>query len=138
VVHVLVRPAVSRGALISLVLAAPAAGAQRLLAGSSTDGDPSNWTMVAMLIIIAAYLWGGAAAGRRAPHAPFVNGACATSAAFIVVQSIGAILRLVAGDGVSVLGMVFNLLLAATFGVVGAGIGTWRGTLNEGDGESAG
>ena len=46
--------------------------------------------------------------------------------AFVVVQVIFGIVRLAQGDGLSPIGLIFNGLLAATIGVVGAGIGVWR------------
>ncbi|MEK9580536.1 MAG: hypothetical protein VW037_08525, partial [Acidimicrobiaceae bacterium] len=54
------------------------------------------------------------------------NGATATLSAFVVVQVIFGIVRLAQGDGLSPIGLIFNGLLAATIGVVGAGIGVWR------------
>ncbi len=131
-------PAVRRGAIICLVIAAPAAVVQRLLADDDGGTDQSNWVFVALLAIVVAYLVGGAVAGRRSPSAPFINGATATLSAFLVVQVIAGIVRIVQGDGLSLVGIVFNALLAATIGVVGAGFGIWRGTLEDGGGEPAG
>jgi hypothetical protein len=119
--------AVRHGALICLVIAAPAAVVSSLLADDDSGGtDQSNWVFVALAAVVIAYLAGGAAAGRRATAAPFVNGATATLSAFVVVQVIFGIVRLAQGDGLSPIGLIFNGLLAATIGVVGAGIGVWR------------
>ena len=99
-----------------------------LLADDDSGGgtDQSNWVFVALAAVVIAYLAGGAAAGRRATAAPFANGATATLSAFVVVQVIFGIVRLAQGDGLSPIGLTFNGLLAATIGVVGAGIGVWR------------
>jgi hypothetical protein len=120
--------AVRRGALICLVIATPAAVISSLLSDDDSAGstDQSNWVFVALAAVVIAYLTGGAAAGRRATAAPFANGATATLSAFVVVQLIFGIVRLAQGDGLSPLGLIFNGLLAATIGVVGAGIGVWR------------
>ena len=120
--------AVRRGALTCLVIAAPAAVISSLLANddSGDSTDQSNWVFVALAAVVIAYLAGGAAAGRRATTAPFANGAAATLSAFVVVQVIFGIVRLAQGDGLSPIGLIFNGLLAATIGVVGAGIGVWR------------
>ena len=118
--------AVRRGAIVCVLIAAPAAVISRLLAGDDTSTDQSNWVFVALLAIVVAYVVGGATAGRSAPEAPFVNGAAATLAAFVVVQAIGGVIRIVQGDGLSPLGIIFNALLAATIGVVGAGLGASR------------
>ena len=118
--------AVRRGAIICLIIAAPAAVIQRLLADDDGGTDQSNWVFLALLAIVAAYLVGGSIAGHLAPDAPFMNGAAATLAAFVAVQVIGGVIRLAQGDGLSPVGIVFNALLAATIGVVGAGIGVSR------------
>lgn len=131
-------PAVQRGALLCLVIATPAAVVSRLFADDEGGTDQSSWVFLALLVIVVAYLIGGAAAGRRAISAPFVNGAAATLAAFVVVQVIGGVIRLVQGEGLSPVGIIFNALLAATIGVVGAGIGVWRGTMGNGGGEPTG
>lgn len=130
--------AIRRGAIVCLVIAAPAAVISRLLADDDGGTDQSNWVFVALLAIVVAYLVGGALAGRRAPGAPFVNGAAATFSAFLIVQVIGGVVRLAQGDGLSPLGIVFNGLLAATIGIVGAGIGVSRGKMESGGGEPTG
>lgn len=131
-------PAIIRGAIVTLLLAGPAAAALWTVSDRQSDDDPSNWVMLALVVIVVAYLAGGAAAGRRALAAPLMNGAAATSLAFIFVQGIGVAIQVSSGDGVSVLGLIFNFMLAAAIGVVGAGIGSWRGRLDVGDGEPAG
>lgn len=118
--------AVQRGALLCLVIATPAAIVSRLLADDDAGTDQSNWVFLALMVIVIAYLVGGAAAGKRVETSPFLNGAAATLAAFVVVQVIGGVIRLFQGEGLSPVGIVFNALLAATIGVVGAGIGVWR------------
>ena len=119
-------PAVRAGALICLVIAAPAAIVSRLLADDDGGTDQSNWVFVALLVIVVAYLVGGGVAGRRSPDAPFVNGAAATFAAFVAVQVVGGVVRVIQGDGLSPIGIIFNGLLAATIGIVGAGIAASR------------
>ncbi|MEM8708058.1 MAG: hypothetical protein AAGE98_16465 [Actinomycetota bacterium] len=120
--------AVQRGALLCLVIATPAAVISRLLTDDGDEATTSNWVFVALLAIVVAYLVGGAAAGRRATVAPFFNGAVATLSAFLVVQVIAGVIRVVQGDSISPIGVIFNALLAATIGVVGAGVGMWRAT----------
>lgn len=123
-----------------LVLAVPAAIASSLLADDSGSTDQSNWVFVALLVIVVAYLLGGGQAGRLAPRSPFVNGAAATFLAFSLVQTVGIVLRLFRGDDISIVGIVFNGLLAASFGTVGAWFGARRATstLAAGGGEPAG
>lgn len=132
------------GALWCLVIAVPAAVVTSVLADNGST-DQSNWVFLALLAIVVAYLLGGAQAGMRALDAPFLNGATATFAAFAVVQTVGVVLRLIRGDDISIIGIVFNGLLAASFGTVGAWFGARRGnrepsadSLATGGGEPAG
>ena len=65
------------------------------------------------------------------PNGRNINDNCGTThleslAAFVVVQVVAGVIRIVQGDGLSPIAIVFNALLAATIGVVGAGIGAWR------------
>lgn len=129
--------AIRAGSLVCLLIAAPAAIIVNILAdGGGTD--QSNWVYLAFIAIIAAYILGGAQAGRRALEAPFVNGATATFTAFLVVQVVGGIVRVARGDSISPVALIFNALLAASIGAVGAWFGAQRGTLETGGGEPAG
>jgi putative membrane protein (TIGR04086 family) len=119
------RSAVLIGAVSCLVIAVPAAVVTSVLADDGST-DQSNWVFLALLAIVAAYLLGGAQAGARALDAPFLNGAAAGFAAFAVVQTVGVVLRLVRGDDISLIGIIFNGLLAASFGTVGAWFGARR------------
>ena len=116
------RSVVLAGAMMTLLIAVPAA---IVTAWLSDDGatDDSNWTLLALLAIVIAYLLGGALAGRAVPTAPFTNGAAATLLAFLVVQAFAIALRLARGDDVNLIALVFNGLLAASFGTVGAWFG---------------
>ena len=108
-----------------LVVSVPAAVVQAAL--RTGDGDEqSRWVHLTLLAIVVAYVIGGAVAGRMAPAAPMINGAAATVAAFVVVQSVAGIIRIAAGDGINPLALMFNVLLAASIGTVGAGIGAYR------------
>lgn len=117
------RSVVFAGAMITLIIAVPAALLSGLLSNDGGGTDQSNWVYLALLAIIVAYLLGGALAGRAIPTAPFINGAAATLLAFTIVQGIGIILRLSRGDGVNIIALIFNGLLAASFGTVGAWLG---------------
>ena len=128
--------AVTAGAVACLIITAPAAVIQASLSDGS-GADQSNWVYLTLLAIVVAYLLGGAVAGRvasagrnRSPvaggvvtEAPMINGAAATVTAFAVVQFVGAVVRIAGGDGINPLALVFNALLAAAIGTVGAGIG---------------
>jgi len=116
--------AIRAGTAICLVVSVPAAVAQAALAGSDA-GEQSNWVHLTLLAIVVAYLVGGAVAGRIATAAPMINGAAATVTAFAVVQLVAGVVRISAGDGINPLALIFNVLLAASIGTVGAGIGAY-------------
>ena len=116
--------AIRAGTAICLVVSVPAAAAQAALADSDA-GEQSNWVYLTLLAIVVAYLLGGAVAGRIATAAPMINGAAATVTAFAVVQLVAGVLRIAAGDGINPLALIFNVLLAASIGTVGAGIGAY-------------
>ena len=114
--------AIRAGAAVCLVVTVPAAVAQAILADGD-GGEQSNWVYLTLSAIVVAYLVGGAVAGRTATAAPMINGAAATVAAFAVVQLVAAVIRVAGGNGINPLALVFNVLLAASIGTVGAGIG---------------
>ena len=132
------RNVVLAGAMLCTLIAVPAAVVQGILADDDAGTDQSGWVYVALVAIVVAYLLGGALAGRQVPTAPFVNGAAATTLAFVAIQTVGTIVRLVRDDGFpSIAGIVFNALLAASIGAIGAGWGARRATMG-GDGELPG
>ena len=110
------------GALMCMVIAVPAVLDIAALTDDG-DGDPSNWVFLALLAVTIAYLLGGALAGRAVPHAPFINGAGATLLAFALVQGLFVVLILIRGDSFNVVALIFNGLLAASFGTFGAWFG---------------
>ena len=120
------RTAVLTGTIWCLALAAPAAIVAAILFDDGGGSEQSNWVFVAFLVIVFAYLVGGAQAGRRVPSYPFLNGAAAPLLAFVVVQAIGIIRRLAADESISIEGLVFNALLAPSIGIVGAWFGVRR------------
>ena len=116
--------AIRAGAAVCLVVTVPAAVAQAILADGD-GGEQSRWVYLTLSAIVVAYLVGGAVAGRTAAAAPMINGAAAAVAAFAVVQLVAGVIRVTGGNGINPLALVFNALLAASIGTVGAGIGTY-------------
>ena len=123
------RMAVLAGAVVCVLIATPAAVVQSVLADDDAGTDQSAWVFLALAAIVVAYLVGGAVAGGRVPDAPFINGAAATLAAFVAIQAVGAVVRLVRGNGLSPVAIVFNALLAASIGALGAAYGARRATI---------
>ncbi len=133
------RSAVLRGFAVALLGVVPAIVMLLTLGDDdNTTTDQSNWVYLALVLIVLGYGAGGAAAARRSGSSPFAHGAAAAFLAFAAPQLIGVIVNLAQGDGVTVVALIFNGLLAPSIGVVGAGIGIRRGTMDDGGGEPAG
>jgi hypothetical protein len=69
---------------------------------------------------VAAFGVGGWVAGRAQTDSPLRDGAIAAFIAYAAVQVVGVIRVLVAGDDVDAVKIVFNGLLAACLGAIGA------------------
>ncbi len=106
------------GALTGATTVVPAV-AVATLAG---DARRSSWALVVPVLTVVGYLASGAVAGARSTTDPYRHGAVATFALFATVQGVVAVGRLIGGEGLSPVALVFNSLLAASFGVVGAGL----------------
>jgi len=113
--------------MMCLVIAVPAVIVISVLTDNGND-DPSNWVFLALIAVVMAYLLGGALAGRAVPTAPFTNGAAATLLAFVLIQVLFIALRLARGDDVNIIALIFNGMLAASFGTFGAWFGARWGT----------
>ena len=128
-----------RGVSRSLIGIVPAIVMLLVLGDKDNYGtEQSNWVYVALVLIVLGFIIGGAVAGRSAPGSPFIHGAAAAFIAWGIPQIISVVVNVAQDDGVNVVSLFFNGLLAASIGVVGAGIGIRRGTLDNGDGESTG
>ena len=110
--------AVALGAAVALVIVVPAAVVGQRLSGEA-GGEPTNAVFVFFGAVLTGFLVGGYLAARRAPAAPYINGALAALAAYLVVQGVGVVLRLVEGEAVSVVQIAFNGLVAYASGLVG-------------------
>lgn len=118
------RIVVGRGAAFGLLLGAPAAVANGLLAGQ--DPKPTsalNATLVALLVAfwISGFVGGREAVGRRTLHGVFAGGVT-----FALVEVIGVLGRLDRGTGVSPASMVVLGLSAIALATAGAGAGARR------------
>jgi putative membrane protein (TIGR04086 family) len=111
-------PTILAGAAAALALVVPTAIA--VLIVDRGDDDGSAWTLLALAVFLAGFFLGGAVAARRAPHLPLAHGAIAAATAFLVVQVVGTARRLAAGDDVTWVLIVFNALVAASVGLLGA------------------
>jgi putative membrane protein (TIGR04086 family) len=115
---------VGAGLAVALAVAVPFALVAQAI--DSGDNDPGGWVFLLVIGVYAAFMGGGYVAGRRAPDTPLTHGAVAAFGAFVVVQAIGIVRRLVADEHINWGGIVFNGLLSACFGVLGGLIATRR------------
>lgn len=126
--------------MVTIIVAAPAAIVTTILGDDSGGTNQSNWVLLAFVFVITAYLLGGMLAGRAVPSTPFIHGAAAPFLGFFVIQAVGIVKRLASGESISIAGLVFNGLLAASVGIIGGWFGArWATrTLIDGGGEPTG
>lgn len=86
--------------------------------------DSRSWRGVLFLVILFGFLFGGFVAGRGNAGTAARHGAVASALAFLVFQGVAATRRVVVGDDVSVVGIVFNAFTAAVCGTLGGMIAT--------------
>jgi putative membrane protein (TIGR04086 family) len=116
VVRLLDREAILKGAALAVIVCLPLA----LLAAAVVDeDDPGPLAPILYLAVLLGFVLGGWAAGRAAPEAPFSNGAVAALAAFVVIQGGAVLVRVVAGDSVTVGRIIGTGLLAYGCGLTG-------------------
>jgi ABC-type transport system involved in multi-copper enzyme maturation permease subunit len=103
--------------LAGLALAVPAG----LIGAIVVEDETSNGVFVFFLVIMIGMLAAGFVAGSKRPDTPFIHGAAAAAATYVVAQGITLIVRAATGSELrSPVVYVFNLLLMASIGVVGA------------------
>lgn len=112
-------PAVAVGALVTLAVAVPAALIAQALDATDRVDDDSGWLIVLFLVIVGAMVGGGYVAAQRRPDAPLANGALAALSAYVLVQGIGVIRLLAAGDDVTWLALPVFALLSSASGMTG-------------------
>ncbi|MFN2608264.1 MAG: hypothetical protein ABR511_10315, partial [Acidimicrobiales bacterium] len=116
------RRAVAVGALLALAVAIPTIVIASLLGIDAT----SNAVFIAFLVYLAGLTVGGRLAARRRPDAPLSNGAMAALAAYAAIAVVVSVVRLARGRSLDPVSLVSNAFLAATFGLAGGLIATWR------------
>lgn len=107
------------GAAVALAIAIPAAVTAQVLDNSDSVDDNSTWLMVLFAVVVAAMVTGGFVAATRRADAPLTNGAVAALAAYIVVQTVGAVRLVVVGDPVTWTAIPFFALLSTAAGMAG-------------------
>lgn len=116
----LVHPrAVAAGAGVALAICVPAALLAQVLDEAGTVDDDSSWLLVLFGVILLGMGIGGFVAANRRLDAPLTNSALAALAAYLLVQTIGAIRLLASGEDVTWVAIPFFALLAASAGMAG-------------------
>lgn len=111
--------AVAAGAGIALAICVPAALLAQLLDESGTVDDNSSWLIVLFGVILVGMGIGGFVAANLRLDAPLTNSAVAALAAYLLVQTIGAIRLLTSGGQVTWAAIPFFALLSASAGMAG-------------------
>ena len=116
----LIHPrAVAVGAGVALAICVPAAILAQILDDAGSVDDDSAWLLVLFGVILVGMGLGGYAAAVRRLDAPLTNGAVAALAAYLLVQTIGAIRLLLSGDDVTWVAIPFFALLSSAAGMAG-------------------
>ena len=111
--------AVGAGALVALAVAVPV-----ILAGQALPRG-SSLVVVLYLVLLAGLVAGGRRAGRRRPDAPLTHGALAALATTGALLLAIVVVRRVAGESApNLVAVVFNLLMAASAGILGGLLST--------------
>ena len=120
------RRAVGAGAVLAVVVALPAALVGE--AAAEGDDDPSGLVLLCFLVVLLAFVAGGWLAARRAPDAPYSNGAVAALTGFALIQLGGVVANVVQDEPVRLASIAFSALLATSSGLVGALLAARRPT----------
>lgn len=113
--------ALRRGLAVGVVVVAPVAALSAAVA--RTDGEGIGpLGLVLLALVLVGFGVAGATTARTGVVLPFTHGALAGLATFAVVQAGVLVVSSIVGreGGISVAGLVFNGLLAASAGMIGA------------------
>ena len=108
-----------RGAVTALVVVLPVGVLNQYLVSSEVISRNSPVAILLRLLILLGGASGGWAVIRLSPKAPLPYAAAASAIAYVVVQSIGVILRLISNEPIGWLGYPLLALMMATCGTLG-------------------
>ena len=114
--------AVATGAAVALAIAVP------VIVASSMIGidDDSNVIFLAFLLYLAGQTVGGWVAARSRLEAPLSNGATASICAYALLGGVASVIRIVRGEDLDPGSLILNAFLAASAGLLGGLIATWK------------
>lgn len=108
-----------RGAITTLVVALPVALFNQLLIAAGDIEASSPVTVLFWLLILFGAAAGGWGVLRLAPQAGLAHAAASGAIAYLVVQGVGIVRRLLADEPLSWLAFPFLAMLMATAAMVG-------------------
>jgi putative membrane protein (TIGR04086 family) len=111
--------AVVRGALVATATCLPLALVGQQVVDADDGSSLGPLLFVGVLVGLAI---GGFVAARRAADAPFTNGGVAALLAYVAIQGVAVVVRLVDGDPPSAARLVFTALLAFACGLAGGAL----------------
>lgn len=108
-----------RGTITALVVVLPLGVLNQYLVSSSEPSGASPVTILFGVLILLGGASGGWAVIRLSPQAPLPYAAAASALAYLIVQSIGVIIRLLGNEPIGWLGYPLLALMMATCGTLG-------------------
>ncbi len=118
--------AMRAGGSVALVFAVPLSVAARILAGDETP-EGTKATLVVLLSLGAAVgflLGSGVAAWHQQRGTPLSHGIMTAAVTYIVPQAVLIVIKLARGGDVRWTGVIFNLTLVISMGVLGGSLGS--------------
>jgi len=120
------RSAIRAGGMVALVFAVPFSVAARLIAGDQTP-EGGKATLVVLLPLCAAIgflLGAGVAAWHQQRGTPLSHGIVTAAVSYIVPQAVLIVIKIARGGEVRWTGVIFNLTIMITMGVLGGLLGS--------------
>jgi len=120
------RAAIRAGGMVALVFAVPFSVAARVIAGDETP-EGGKATLVVLLSLCAAIgflLGAGVSAWHQQRGTPLSHGIVTAAISYVVPQAILIILKIARGGEVRWTGVIFNLTIMITMGVLGGLLGS--------------
>ena len=108
-----------RGTITALVVVLPVGILNQYLVSSGELSGVSPIAIIFWLLILLGGASGGWAVIRLSPRAPLPYAAAASALAYLIVQSIGVIIRLLGNEPIGWLGYPLLALMMATCGTLG-------------------
>ena len=89
------------------------------------DSSATFWIYVFGLIMVFGFATAGYGAGRMRSDTPMIHGAVAGFGCYVVIQTFGALFRLLRGDEINPLQYPFLAMFSAALGASGALFADW-------------